>query len=60
MTTVAQFIEYLKTLPPDVQVRVIKERRYGPEWVDLDLTTDKQNCYHSTYNGGNYLELGDK
>jgi hypothetical protein len=58
MTTVAQFIEYLKTLPPDAQVRVIKEHRHGTEWVDLKIGTD--NCYHSTHNGGNYLELGDK
>lgn len=62
MTTVAQLIEYLKTLPPDAQVRVLEERTRNyetvTEWVDLEIGTD--NCYHWTPGAKNYLDLGCK
>ena len=65
MTTVAQFIDYLKTLPPDAKVRVLEERTRGyattTEWVDLELKTTRlpadNNCY---FWGDNCLDLGQK
>jgi hypothetical protein len=66
MTTVAQVIDFLKTLPPDAKVRVLKydASRLHPtvELVDLKLPTTARlpadnNCY---FWGDNRLDLGLK
>ena len=58
MTTIAQLIEHLKTLPPDAQVRVLATDNDGPEittkWVDLEFNT---NCF---FWGDNCLDLGQE
>lgn len=48
MTTAAQFIEYLKTLPPDTEIKVVNV--YDGAWcqlsenVDLNLDEHSDNC----------------
>jgi len=60
MTTVAQFIEYLKILPPEIEVRVLE--LYDGSWsqlskmVDLDITKYSDNCM--AYGASNTLYLG--
>ena len=59
MTTAAELIEYLLTLPPETSVQVLAEVKAGYEswtkWVDLDI---EKNVYFSPL--GEYIELGDK
>jgi len=59
MTTVAQFIDYLKTLPPETQIRVLEERTRNWEtttqWANLDVN---DNCYYWMRGNGRYLDLG--
>ena len=60
MTTVAQFIEYLKTLPPEMEVQVLE--LYDGQWcqesrmTDLDLTEYSDNC--NVYGAKDTLYLG--
>jgi hypothetical protein len=37
MTTVAEFIEYLKTLPPETDVQVVESDGYYAKFVDLEI-----------------------
>jgi hypothetical protein len=37
MTTVAEFIEYLKTLPPETEVQVVESDGYYAKFVDLEI-----------------------
>ena len=57
MTTVAQLIAHLQTLPQDLVVQCLQESFYGYyskiDWKDLVLEND-------LYVIGGYLEIGDK
>ena len=59
MTTAAQLIEYLQTLPPDTSIQVLKECHAHFEtwtkWVDLDLSSGSNFSER-----GEYLELGEE
>jgi hypothetical protein len=57
MTTVAELIAHLQTLPQDLVVQCLQESFYGYsskiDWKDLVLEND-------LYVIGGYLEIGDK
>ena len=59
MTTAAELIKYLETLPPETSIQVLKQNSIGYEtwttWVDLDFP---QHAYFSELGG--YLELGEQ
>ena len=73
MTTVAELITYLQTLPPETTVDVLNEDSSGYSsyctWVDLELpteeieefyvqVTDSMEFYSGTDNGVPFLRLG--
>ena len=72
MTTVAEFITYLQTLPPETVVDVLSEDSSGYSsytyWVDLELPTEEifgsyqetvsMEFYSGTDNVGPRLRLG--
>lgn len=72
MTTVAELITYLQTLPPETVVDVLSEDSSGYSsyctWVDLELPTensfsyvqgnDSMEFYSGTDNVGPFLRLG--
>lgn len=54
MTTVAEFITYLQTLPPEITVEVLAKQSSGQRylcythWIDLELPTkDSPKCSES-------------
>lgn len=57
MTTVAQLIAHLQTLPQDAIVQCLSEKTRGyeswTEWTDLKISDHVDIC-------GQYLEIGDK
>ena len=69
MTTVAEFITYLQTLPPETIVDVLTEDSSGYSsyctWVDLELPTehfhessDSLDFFSGTDKIGPFLRLG--
>ena len=65
MTTVAQLINYLKTLPPNLQVNVVREYHlggyngYATEMTDLILP-DEHGYSDNCEIFGNELLLGER
>jgi len=60
MTTVSQFIEYLKTLPPDMTVKVMEEEmgNWGVSVGWIDLVLPDENGYSPTIDKVSELWLG--
>ncbi len=62
--TAGELIEFLKTLPPDTQVEVLREYTSGyntcTEWVPLNLGEYSPNVWSANIGGTVFLQLGER
>lgn len=64
MTTAQQLIDYLKTLPPETEVSVLREDNRSwstyTEWADLNLEPYGGNVDYFSTGGKHYLFMGER